>query len=272
LPLLILDEAHHLKNPDTKLASLFQSKEAEEDAEELKGPLNGMFERMIFLTATPFQLGHYELCSVLERFQGISWENSTAPAGGLARFQTELADLKTSLDQAQRAVVRLDHDWERLNEDDLMMNGQKLTSVHEWWPIVRTKQVGLTPASSLVMKSYEQTKQQMKNAETLLKKWVIRHIRPKSVPFNGDLIERRKCFAGKSMISENDECLTEGLKITGTSLLPFLLSARLVALNPETRPFFSEGLASSYEAFRNTRKHRQNIRPTDSDDDDGAFF
>ncbi|MBW7898654.1 ATP-dependent helicase HepA [Candidatus Brocadiaceae bacterium B188] len=272
LPLLILDEAHHLKNPDTKLASLFQSKEAEEDAEELKGPLNGMFERMIFLTATPFQLGHYELCSILERFQGISWENSTAPAGGLARFQAELADLKTNLDQAQRAAVRLDHDWECLNEDDLVMNGQKLTSVHEWWPIVRTKQVGLTPASSLVIKFYEQTKQQMKNAETLLKKWVIRHIRPKSVPFNGDLIERRKCFAGKSMISENDECLTEGLKITGTSLLPFLLSARLVALNPETRPFFSEGLASSYEAFRNTRKHRQNIRPTDSDDDDGAFF
>ncbi|TVM03806.1 MAG: hypothetical protein CV087_03625 [Candidatus Brocadia sp. WS118] len=271
LPLLILDEAHHLKNPDTNLASLFQSKDAEEDAEELKGPLAGMFERMIFLTATPFQLGHYELCSVLERFQGISWKNSTAPAGGLAQFKVELDELKTKLDQAQEAAVRLDHDWERLDEDDLVINGQKLAAVNEWWPIVHSNQAGLAPAASLVVKSYGQTKQRMKDAETLLKKWVIRHMRQKSVSFNGDLIERRKCFVGKSMISEDNECPTEGLEIAGSSLLPFLLSARLAALNPESRPFFSEGLASSYEAFLNTRKFRQNIRPTDSDDDNGTF-
>ncbi|NUO07900.1 MAG: hypothetical protein HUU08_04350 [Candidatus Brocadia sp.] len=274
LPLLILDEAHHLKNPNTKLASLFQSKDAEDDAEELKlkGHLAGMFERMIFLTATPFQLGHYELCSVLERFQGISWKDSTSPAGELAQFQSELADLKTKLDQAQEAAVRLDHDWERLNEGDFVVNGQKLTSVHEWWSIVRSDQVGLTPAASLVIKSYGQTKQRMKDAEASLKKWVVRHIRPKYVPLKEGLTERRKCFVGKSMISENDECLTEGLKIAGTSLLPFLLSARLVALNPESRPFFSEGLASSYEAFLNTRKTRQTVKPTDNDDDDVAFF
>lgn len=267
LPLLILDEAHHLKNPDTKLASLFQSKDAEEDAEELKGPLNGMFERMIFLTATPFQLGHYELCSVLERFQGISWESSTAPPGGRTLFQTELFDLKTKLDQAQEAAVRLDNDWERLTEDDLLVNGQKATSVHEWWSFVRSNQVGLTPAASLVNKSYGQTKQRMKEAETLLKKWVIRHLRPKSVSFNAGLIERRKCFVGKSILRESNDYLTEGLEIAGTSLLPFLLSARIVALNPESRPFFSEGLASSYAAFLDTRKHRQNMRPTDNDDD-----
>ncbi|BBO16448.1 conserved hypothetical protein [Candidatus Brocadia pituitae] len=271
LPLLILDEAHHLKNPDTNLASLFQSKDAEEDAEELKVPLAGMFERMIFLTATPFQLGHYELCLVLERFQGISWKNSTAPAGGLAQFKVELDELKTKLDQAQEAAVRLDHDWERLDEDDLVINGQKLAAVNEWWPIVHSNQAGLAPAAALVVKSYGQTKQRMKDAEALLKKWVIRHMRQKSVSFNGDLIERRKCFVGKSMISEDNECHTEGLEIAGSSLLPFLLSARLAALNPESRPFFSEGLSSSYQAFLNTRKLRQNIRPTDNDDNNGTF-
>ncbi len=272
LPLLILDEAHHLKNPDTKLASLFQSKDAEDDAEELKGHLAGMFERMLFLTATPFQLGHYELCSVLERFQGISWENSKAPAGGLARFQAELADLKTKLDQAQEAAVRLDHDWGRLNEDDLVVNGKKAPSVKEWWCHARSNPAGLTPAAASLAKSYGQTKQRMKEAEESLRKWVVRHLRSKYVSFSEGLFERRKHFVGKSMISENNECLTEGLDIVGTSLLPFLLSARLVALNPESRPFFSEGLASSYEAFLNTRKHRQNMRPTDSDDDDVGFF
>ncbi len=268
LPLLILDEAHHLKNPDTKLASLFQSKDAEEDAEELKGPLNGMFERMIFLTATPFQLGHYELCSVLERFQGISWESSTTPPGGLTQFQAELSDLKTRLDQAQEAAIRLDLDWEHLTKDDLVVNGQKLTSAHEWWSIVCSNQVGLTPTASLVNKSYGQAKQRMKDAEALLKKWVIRHMRSKYVPFNVGSVERRKHLVGKSIISENNECLTEGLEIVGSSLLPFLLSARLVALNPESRPFYSEGLASSYEAFRNTKKHRQNMKLTDDDDND----
>ena len=274
LPLLILDEAHHLKNPDTKLASLFRSKDAEEDAEELKlkGPLAGMFERMLFLTATPFQLGHYELCSVLERFQGISWKNSTAPAGGLAQFQAGLDDLGTKLDQAQEAAVRLDHDWERLDEDDLVINGHKLTSVHEWWSIARSTQVGLTPTASLVNKSYGQTKQRMKNAEALLKKWVVRHMRDKYVSCNEGLIKRRKHFVGKSMISEDNECHTEGIEIVGSSLLPFLLSARLASLNPESRPFFSEGMASSYEAFLITRKLRQNMRLTDSDDDDGAFY
>ena len=49
LPLLILDEAHHLKNPDTQLASLFRSKKAVADVEEVtSGPLAGVFERMIY--------------------------------------------------------------------------------------------------------------------------------------------------------------------------------------------------------------------------------
>ena len=61
LPLLVLDEAHHLKNPKTQLASLFHTAEAQEDADEIsRGPLGGVFERMLFMTATPFQLGHGE--------------------------------------------------------------------------------------------------------------------------------------------------------------------------------------------------------------------
>ena len=72
-PLLILDEAHHLKNPETKLASLFVEEGAESDADLLGGALQGKFERMLFLTATPFQLGHGELLNVLDRFRGIRW-------------------------------------------------------------------------------------------------------------------------------------------------------------------------------------------------------
>ncbi len=75
LPLLILDEAHHVKNPN-QLARLFANEEAEQDAEALQGPLGNMFDKMLFLTATPFQLGHHELLRVLDRFHGVRWPSA----------------------------------------------------------------------------------------------------------------------------------------------------------------------------------------------------
>ena len=91
-----MDEAHHLKNPDTQLASLFRSEESQQDAEEFKalGALGGVFERMLFLTATPFQLGHGELCSVLERFGAIRWGSAQSPEGGLEKFAQEQSQLR----------------------------------------------------------------------------------------------------------------------------------------------------------------------------------
>jgi len=71
-PLLILDEAHHVKNPETKLASLFVSEDNSEDAGKLEGALEGGFERMLFLTATPFQLGHNELLNVIDASKGLT--------------------------------------------------------------------------------------------------------------------------------------------------------------------------------------------------------
>ena len=106
LPLLILDEAHHLKNPETQLASLFQDKEAAQDADEFsKGPLCGVFERMLFLTATPFQLGHSELCSVLERFSGIDWAGRLSPSCGEDGFLAQLKGLRDALDSAQESAI-----------------------------------------------------------------------------------------------------------------------------------------------------------------------
>ena len=49
-PLLVLDEAHHLKNPATRLASLFVTDDAREDAGAITGALDGAFERMMMVT------------------------------------------------------------------------------------------------------------------------------------------------------------------------------------------------------------------------------
>jgi len=94
-PLLVFDEAHHLKNV-TRLTSLFIEQESHEDSEAIaRGPLAGVFSRMLFLTATPFQLGHHELVSVLRRFEGIAWDSESADRRHGAQAFTEPSRLSS---------------------------------------------------------------------------------------------------------------------------------------------------------------------------------
>jgi superfamily II DNA or RNA helicase len=265
LPLLILDEAHHLKNPDTRLASLFQVADAHDDAEEIRrGPLAGVFERMLFLTATPFQLGHAELCSVLERFGGISWRSRLAPTCGREGFSYQLRDLRTSLDAAQESAVTLDTTWELLRHEDLLVGGKGQSNVDMWWQAAK-KVHGLTPATEQVVRCYRRTQERMKAAERLLRPWVIRHLKPRHLlPPNGD-IERRRVFPGRSICGDGTNGHDMGIPVAGNALLPFLLAARATSCAPDSRPVFAEGLASSYEAFLQTRLNRAGV--TDIDDD-----
>ena len=115
-PLLILDEAHHVKNPATRLASLFVDPKAAAESEYFTtaGALGGKFERMLFLTATPFQLGHQELVRVLERFEGVNWRAVRRPLVNRAKFRTALQRLSHLLDNAQAAALRLDRAWGKL--------------------------------------------------------------------------------------------------------------------------------------------------------------
>jgi len=70
---LVMDEAHHLKNPHTSLARQLQSPDSLQDLRTGDGAMANAFDRMLFLTATPFQLGHHELISVLGRFGDVKW-------------------------------------------------------------------------------------------------------------------------------------------------------------------------------------------------------
>ena len=59
-----MDEAHHLKNPGTSLARQFKVAEIDQDLRTGDAAMANAFDRMLFLTATPFQLGHHELVHV----------------------------------------------------------------------------------------------------------------------------------------------------------------------------------------------------------------
>ncbi|GIK61816.1 MAG: hypothetical protein HND40_06550 [Ignavibacteriota bacterium] len=261
LPLLILDEAHHLKNARTRLASLFNTEDSIEDADEFsKGSLSGIFERMLFLTATPFQLGHHELCSVLDRFSGISWSGQRSPSITLTEYKTEIDELRSRLDKTQVSSLRLESAWSRMQ-----IKSNNSIDVDTWWDRILDKGNKDPDIDDLIQK-IEDVKSSVKNAEILLKKYVIRHNKSKYLPGDFANVKRRENLIGKAIlddITSSDEI--DGLSIKDNCILPFLLASRAAVLNAAARPVFAEGLASSYEAFLNTRKSKVT---TDSDDEE----
>ncbi len=269
LPLLILDEAHHLKNADTRLASLFRSEDAHSDAEELsRGPLAGVFERMLFLTATPFQLGHGELCSVLDRFDGIRWKGQRIPLMGRDGFRKKREHLRSALDKAQEAAVALDSMWGRLRTEELVVDGTSFPDAESWWRAAR-KGGTLTRTGEEVMECFRCVKGRMAEAEEQLRHWVIRHLKPRCLPPPHSHLPRRRRLVGRSIETDSQAPVETGIPVTGDALLPFLLAARAAFQCPDSRPVFAEGLASSYEAFLHTRQ-TEGAETTDEDDEDLA--
>lgn len=251
-PLLILDEAHHLKNPATRLASLFVTDDAREDAGTITGALDGSFERMIFLTATPFQLGHHELLNVIGRFRGVAWK--TLSKSTKDEFETELASLGTTLDRAQHRAAELDKRWSSLRPEDVAgPNGE--SSIENWWQDATSNHGARPERIQIVMRAFHQAQSAMKEAEAPLRKWVIRHLRDSVLP--GTSVPRRSRQVGRAISLSADG--SGGLPVGDDALLPFLLAARAQAVVVREgmragRATFAEGLASSYEAFLETRR------------------
>jgi superfamily II DNA or RNA helicase len=246
-PLLILDEAHHLKNPATRLASLFIDPDHEEEMRAVDGALHGVFERMLLLTATPFQLGHHELIQVLRRFGSIDWK--TLSDSSAAEFRKELDTLQETLDTAQRQANDLDRHWQRLRLEDL--GGR---SPDDWWSSLDASDVSVPERVQEVLATFRMTQDKMRAAQGALSKWVIRHQRSRHLPNSS--VGRRLRHVGAAIVGPAEG--SHGLRVEGEALLPFLLAARAQAIeararSQQRRALFAEGLASSYEAFRETR-------------------
>jgi len=237
LPLLVLDEAHHVKNPN-RLASLFFDRD--ETSSGVEGALAGAFDRMLFLTATPFQLGHHELINVIRRFGAVR-----QTSGERATFEARLETLTSALGRSQEDAARLDRTWGRLTPDLLEGLGSG------WWS---------SPLSELpepvrpIARSAQAAAASFGDAQTELARWVVRHRRD----------NKREVLGGAGVLPGHDAAAPApgsyppGIEVDGDSALPFLLAARaesLVSLlslrgNAASRAIFSEGLASSYDAFR----------------------
>ena len=241
LPLLILDEAHHVKNPN-QLRSLFSG----------DGALGGVFERMLLLTATPFQLGHQELLSVLDLF---GWTH-TGPED-LAAYRGRMKDLASCLDRAHAASLRLDQAWSRLGPTDV----SDLPA--NWWNLAADE---LPESVAGPLGFVAGASARLEDAEAALRPWVIRHSKP-----------RHRTYSPGALAHPRHEGHADvGLPIAADSVLPFLLAARAQAVvsqlgirdSRKTRAFFADGLASSFEAFLETCDSRDNAK--DEADDEAS--
>lgn len=233
LPLLILDEAHHVKNPN-RLARLFDNEEAEQDAEALQGPLGNMVEKMLFLTATPFQLGHHELLNVLDRFHGVRWPSTLART----RFDQQTEQLSGALDRAQATALRLERAWARIDP----LDGPLVAGLESFEPD-NDQPDALRTAITIA----REARADIAATEELLRPWVIRHVKPHKA--------QRRCYRpGRSILDDVDSDV--GLPVGGPATLPFLLAARAQAVASLQG---SDGERSTRAYFAGSPRHS---RPT----------
>jgi hypothetical protein len=256
-PLLVMDEAHHLKNSDTQLAKQLQSAESADDLRTGDGAMAQSFDRMLFLTATPFQLGHKELVHVLERFADVRWD--AAAFGEKTSFKESLAALHRALDDSQYTSLALQRAWSRMRPEDLLTTPAGLEG---WWQgILSADADTLTVHQRAFRDAYEAALQKRGEANKRLRPLVVRHNKGDVWP--GSRIRRRHRVEGAAIsdISEHSGPAGAGIDVPAEQLLPFFLAAR-AAVDPH-KDLLGDALCSSYEAFRHTREYRQH--PADID-------
>jgi superfamily II DNA or RNA helicase len=225
LPLLVVEEAHRLKNPSTQISKLFAARTSNEGA----GAFRGIFRRMLFLTATPFELGHSELIEVLSRMSALR-PLDPVPTSPL---EDRLAALKKKLTNAQATALTLDVAWGRLSRDDL-------AAFDSWGPNAPAP-MNISPSAREAWEHAKYAVRARQEMNRALKPWVIRHER----------VHRRVYHSGAAIVA--GDASKGGLPIAEENALPFLLAARAQSIaldDTSARPLFAYGIASSYEAFR----------------------
>lgn len=228
LPLLIIDEAHALKNDRTRVSRLFSPLPNEPE----DGALRGIFDRILLLTATPFELGHNELISVLRRLDAIRPMRPRPPAS----LEMRLECLSEALRRAQETAICLSQSWSRIARED--------TTAFDTWTAESAPPDHLSHVARCAWRDATFAASARKHMHEALRPWIIRHERA----------HRRDYFPGAAIVPGNEEHTASGLEVPESAALPFLLAARAQAVAAEhrsgaARPLFAYGIASSYETF-----------------------
>lgn len=248
LPLLIVDEAHALKNDKTRISRLFTPLSHEPE----DGALRGIFDRILLLTATPFELGHGELINILRRLDAIR-PMRPRPQEPLDQ---RLNRLKDALRRAQETAIAFDQSWARLGPHDL--------TVFDEWSMDAEPRTHASPEARRAWHDAGLAVRARRVMHDELRPWIIRHQRP----------DRRDYLTGGAILPGSEAQAGSGLEIPDEAALPFLLAARAQAVASEdrsgaARPLFAYGIASSYESFLRLEVG-ENAVDTDTDSDEGG--
>ena len=241
-PLLIMDEAHHLKNPGTLLARQLQSAESQGDLKVGDGALSKSFERMLFLTATPFQLGHHELVRVLRRFGDVRWDRGSF--GTENEFHENLDHIREMLTAAQLSSIRLFKSWNQLRAEDFSSHDDASVWLKA---ICSNDHQKMTIRQERFRDALIESRKKREFAENRIRPWIIRH--NKGELWSGTTTPRRERLEGEKILRDSG---TGGLDIPNEQLMPFFLAAR--SASGAGKDILGEALSSSYEAFRFTRE------------------
>jgi len=144
--LIVVDEAHHFKNPDTKRYRA------------LEGVFEKSFRDMLFLTATPFQLGPDELENIMLLFR-LSTERASSSIPKEAELLTSCAR------DYQGSVNRFEYAWRKLSDNEKQ-------SVCDKSPLMSLGFMSFTEA-------YKDLQHKHNSLEQILSKWVIRNVKPR---------------------------------------------------------------------------------------------
>lgn len=98
----IIDEAHNYKNPWVIGHKLFN------DADSPEHTLRGKFKKMLFLTATPFQLGDHELLNIFKMFKAAKTCTKD--------FDNRINILKGLLSDYSKVINRFENAWLRFSK------------------------------------------------------------------------------------------------------------------------------------------------------------
>lgn len=245
-PLLVLDEAHHAKNDNTHLASLFRDEETKDlllqtDTAPL---LHEKFDRLLFLTATPFQLGHEELVRVLRSFNAAKWSGESAPKGDRSEFGVSMKELERRLGAAREAARHLDRRWGDLAYSVVTTGADDediAAAAAAWWCRVRTQEEP-QPGDRPLLDAIRECQRLKSMAEldrehpwSALRSWVIRHNRAAtSAGADGNCIERRQVIGGRAI---SDDAITPSGPVAGLSIAQWIERDRHWVLLPGERDF-----------------------------------
>lgn len=250
-PLLIMDEAHHLKNSDTALARQLQSLDPDSYVRTGDGSFARRFNRMLFLTATPFQLGHYELVNVLKRFGDVRWDAKAL--GNPEDFMGRLKELGDTLTESQRGALALQRSWSRLRPEEC-----DPAHLESWWQgLLVSEPDALTHHQRAAVDAFRMACRHRDAATEKLRPWIMRH--NKEALWLDTNIMRRIQKHGAEIAGHTER---RGLPIPPNQMLPFFLAAR--SADRAHKDLLGGALCSSFEAFRWTR----NKGTSDREDDD----